>query len=228
MCISRCASRTKTETPPESGSPKSWRCTAELAGLFSTARSKASASSSARSRWAEESKSWRTRTAPIPKRNNGSTERSSVASTPSSPRIASGGNSGTASRTAHGTSNNGWAGSSRVQPHSCRANEVSGTSRVRVSTLSLRKSAAWRQYSGTSRYAPVGSNRPDHTGATDNSAITATPSPAAARRVNGCLRRGISSTVPRCATPSSSGMRTSGSNLCRLRSGARASSSNCP
>ena len=224
MCISRCASNTKMET-----SPKSWRCTAgALPAARSARRSKASASSSARSCWAEESKSWRTSTAPMPKRNNGSTERSSVASTPSSPRIASGGNSGTASRTAHGTSNNGWAGSSRVQPHSCRANEVSGTSRVRVSTLSLRKSAAWRQYSGTSRYAPVGSNRPDHTGATDSSAITATPRPAAARRVNGCLRRGTSSTVPRCATPSSSGMRTSGSNLCRLRSGARTSSSNCP
>ena len=162
---------------------------------------------------------WRTTSAPMPRRVSPEASPAwSAAMTPSSPRMASGGTSGMASRTAHGTSSSGWSGSSRVQPQSSRAKERSGKKRVRVPCAwALRKSAASCQYCGTASYAPRGKSRPVNAGLADAPTTSATATSAVARCPELRWRLSAAQAKP---MPSASGRRTSGSNLWTLRSAA--------
>ena len=158
---------------------------------------------------APESRSPRTTTAPTPMERSASVSRASI--WPSRPRIASGSTRGIASRTANGARVTAWIGSSRVHPHVCRANDAGGITTVRVpAAFWLSHWPAATQSGETSDHVPVGSSRSDHAGAT---AVATTSDTATMPGV-----RTLEATQP---TPSTSGRRTSGSNLCRLRSGAR-------
>ena len=169
-------------------------------------------------------RSWRIATTPTPNcaaDSNaafGSTaSEASVAIKPSSPRIASGSTSGIASRTTHGTDNSGCNGSSRVHPQDCRANCAPGTINVRVSAaLLFNQSAASCQYPGTCPYAPLGARRPDQAGATEHTSTNTTSTPAVCRRPERAVSAhvwGRRTTLPQVASPTSSGIRTTGSNL---------------
>ena len=111
--------------------------------------------------------------------------RPSWSCTPSRPRIASGGTSGTASRTTHGTSVNGCSGSSRVKPQSMSAKGIDGATRVRAPpALSFSQSAASVQCEGTSSYAPVGASRALQAGAVAPATTTST---SMATTADGCF-----------------------------------------
>ena len=91
--------------------------------------------------------------------------------------------------------------------------------------------AASGQWSGTCACAPTGASRPSHAGATaTDAANTTTIATATDRSRSGCASASATRRRPppspahncasRCATPSTIGSRSSGSNLCTLRSGA--------
>ena len=156
---------------------------------------------------------------------------------PSSPRMASGCTSGTESRTTHGTSSSGWAGSSRVLPQVWRPKRACGSSMTRPSSgwllCSFNQSAASRQYCGASRKPSAGAIRPDQPGA-----VASTVRSTAANTFTTCgffsgwrhcckparSRPGTRTCANAWATPTIRGSRTRTSNLCRLRSAAPAPS----
>ena len=163
------------------------------------------------------SRSRRTTTAPTPIARSASS--STTAVWPSRPRMASGSTSGIASRNTNGELHSAWIGSSRVHPHSWRANDAAGTTNVRVpaACLSMYSQASTQSCdtppAGPEAHVPTGNSRRDHAGEVATTAANTTHAT--------CERLTLAANVPTTApTASAIGKRIRGSNLWRLRKGA--------